>query len=538
MINFMKLIFTVIIIHLFLISCSQDSTVDGGGGIETVAKTGVIVNESGAPAPQVEIKVYPEGYIPLVSEYDVKIYTDTTDDSGFYEIKIKQNNNYNIIGQSLQNGDKVLSQNISTESEITIDTLKKVGAVAVFIPEWVNKETGFVYIPGTNIYQPLANISSDSVLILNKVPAGLIDQISFYNDLSGVDTLIYKETPITVNSNDTIVMQYFGVVEQYSLNTGHLNSNRVHSITQDIYGNRWYATGTGGVSKYDGQKWTPFTKENSNLQTNHVYDLWACKNGDVWAGTVGGGVARYDGQSDDWQVWDTDNSDLINDSVYVVCGCSDCGGVWLGTDYGLMYKPESTDSGWMSFTADNSALTGDSIFSLVLDNCGHMYIGTNNGVSFWNGEIWKIWTPQNSNLPGSTVYGMVEDNNEILWVATDNGVAKYDGSKWEKIDPPLIEHDERYRALAISSRGELWAGSEGVGTLLRSYEGMKLLLSAEDLHLKYDLIRINDIFPVEGGRIEVATHYDGVLILDRTDLRGSVTNLSTKTDRRSLSTRF
>lgn len=506
----------LIIIFTFLstIGCSQNS-VDGGGGIETVAKTGKIVDESGNPAEAVVVKAYPDNFNPVSNKNFNSIYVDTTNDSGYYEIKIAKNGKYNVLGHSLINGYRFLSKDITEEAILDSDTLKGSGAMAVFVPQWLKDDSGYIFIPGTDIYALLSDTSEEGVLILTNVPAGSIEQVYYYDEGVGNDTSIFEEQSVIITSNDTAVIQAFGIVDIYSVASGHLLSDTVHSIIGDVNGNKWYGTGSGGVARYNGKVWDYYTTVNSNLKVNHIYDLWASDNGDVWAGTVGGGVAKYDGST--WIIFDQSNTDLVNDSIYVVCGCNSCGGVWLGTDYGLIYKPESVDSPCVHFHSGNTGLAGDSIFSLVLNTCGHMYVGTDKGVSFWDGSVWTVWTPENSALPGHIIYGMVDGQDGTLWAATDSGVAVYNGATWKKINPPVVDHDERYRALAISQDGELWAGSSGFGTILRSKNGMKLLLSGLDLGLSNHLFRINDIYPNESGEIEIATHYDGVLVLGNTD---------------------
>lgn len=524
-----------IIVTLFW-SCSKDNSVHGGGGIETVAKTGKIVNEDGVAANSVIITSFPSDYNPLKNDDLSRVFIDTTNDSGYYEIKITKNGNYNILGHSLTNGYKTLIKNITEESLIQVDTIKSTGTMAVFLPQWIKSDSGYVFIPGTDIYSAISDTTDDGILMLSDMPTGLFDQVCYYNVGEESDTAVFKEVSVNVSSNDTIVMEAFGLIDQFSVASGHLLSDTVHSIVKDIYGNKWYGTGSGGVTRLRGDEWDYFTTVNSDLKVNHIYDLWASQNGDVWAGTVGGGVAQFDGSS--WNVFDQSNSEIINDSVYVVCGCNACGGVWIGTDYGLMYKPESNDSAWEYYYSGNSPLAGDSIFSLVLNTCGRMFIGTDNGVSFWNGKDWTIWTPGNSNLPGSIIYGMVDGQDGTIWAATNNGVAKYNGAVWQKIVPPVIDYDERYRALAVSNENELWAGSSGIGTILRSKNGMNLLLRASDLGLSLDFVRINDIFPNENGRIEVATHYDGILVLGKTDSRIELSNKIAFSKRMNMSRRF
>ena len=70
--------------------------------------------------------------------------------------------------------------------------------------------------------------------------------------------------------------------------------NRVYSILEDHEGNLWFGT-DGGVSKYDGQRFTNFTK-SEGLAGNHVRTMAQDDKGMLWFGTRGG-VSRYDGKT-------------------------------------------------------------------------------------------------------------------------------------------------------------------------------------------------------------------------------------------------
>ena len=64
----------------------------------------------------------------------------------------------------------------------------------------------------------------------------------------------------------------------------------------DKFGNLWFGTVGGGVSRYDGKSFTTFTTAQG-LANNAVYSITEDKTGNLWFGTGGGGVSRYDGKS-------------------------------------------------------------------------------------------------------------------------------------------------------------------------------------------------------------------------------------------------
>ena len=52
----------------------------------------------------------------------------------------------------------------------------------------------------------------------------------------------------------------------------------------------------GGVSKYDGNGFTNYTK-NEGLPENDITSFLQDKAGSIWLTTQGGGVSRYDGDN-------------------------------------------------------------------------------------------------------------------------------------------------------------------------------------------------------------------------------------------------
>ena len=66
-----------------------------------------------------------------------------------------------------------------------------------------------------------------------------------------------------------------------------LAQSQVLSMCQDKYGNIWFGTNNGGVSKYDGNKFVNYT-ENDSLVNNVVFSICETKNGNILFGTNGG----------------------------------------------------------------------------------------------------------------------------------------------------------------------------------------------------------------------------------------------------------
>lgn len=108
------------------------------------------------------------------------------------------------------------------------------------------------------------------------------------------------------------------------------NPNYVFSILAVPDGSVWAGTWGGGVSRFDGKKWTSLTSRDG-LAGNIVYSIARDGKGVFWFGTDKG-LSRYDGKN--WKNF-SKNEGLLDSHVYAVA-VSPSGDVWAGTKRGVV----------------------------------------------------------------------------------------------------------------------------------------------------------------------------------------------------------
>ncbi|EHR72992.1 putative transcriptional regulator [Burkholderiales bacterium JOSHI_001] len=91
----------------------------------------------------------------------------------------------------------------------------------------------------------------------------------------------------------------------------------------------WAGTWGGGVSRFDGKRWTNLTTKDG-LAGNIVYAIARGSDGNFWFGT-NRGVSRYDGKT--WQTFGRAQG-LLEDNVYAIA-VAPSGEVWAGTRRGV-----------------------------------------------------------------------------------------------------------------------------------------------------------------------------------------------------------
>ncbi|MCK6648758.1 MAG: SpoIIE family protein phosphatase [Bacteroidia bacterium] len=281
----------------------------------------------------------------------------------------------------------------------------------------------------------------------------------------------------------------------YNVEDG-LAQSQVLSMCQDRYGNIWFGTNAGGVSKYDGNKFVSYT-ENDSLINNVVYSITEIKNGNLLFG-ANGGLSVFDGKK--FKNY-TDKNGLSHNRVFKVCEDHE-GTVWIGTGQGVcIFKDnkiltfdvdtllnqssiftiyaDNANSIWFGtiqngvikynlktkrFTYFNSSmgLRNDFVRSIGEDIQGNVYVGTVAGISKINGPgvIQKVNIPGEENVAFTSI---IPDNKNNLWFATNEGIYKYNGYAYRKYKDKNGLASNNLLCGFKDREGNFWFGTYGYG---------------------------------------------------------------------------
>ena len=284
-----------------------------------------------------------------------------------------------------------------------------------------------------------------------------------------------------------------------------LAHDRVYAILQDRQGRLWFGT-EGGMTRYNGERFTSLRGEEGmshNKVTTIVEDdeggLWFGYG--LWVGMIrsGGGVTRYDGES--FTTFGKEagmNGDWVEPILK-----DDQGRIWIGTDGGVSrYDGEGVraDSmAFINFTADDGLAKGR-VWSLLQARNGDLWFGTEGGVSRYDGETFENFTIENG-LAHNTVYALLEDREGQLWFGTENGLSYYDGERFESLTTADGLGGDKIYAMLEDDRGHLWFGSLGGG--VTQYDGLVFQSLRERDGLADN--RVWDLLQDAAGDIWIAT---------------------------------
>jgi len=275
-----------------------------------------------------------------------------------------------------------------------------------------------------------------------------------------------------------------------------LAQSQVLSMCQDRHGNIWFGTNSGGVSKYDGNKFTNYT-ENDSLVNNVVFSIAEIKNGNILFGT-NGGLSVFNGK--EFKNY-TDKVGLPHNRVFKVLQ-DNSGTVWVGTSKGVcnyvngkivpflsdtlltksnvftiyvdqsnniwfgtiengLIKYNSTTKRFSYFTKE-TGLRNNFVRSIGEDIQGNIYVGTVSGINKINGPgvVQKVNIPGEENVAFTSI---ISDNKNNLWFATNEGIYKYNGLAHRKYKDKNGLASNNLLCGFKDREGNFWFGTDGFG---------------------------------------------------------------------------
>ena len=119
-------------------------------------------------------------------------------------------------------------------------------------------------------------------------------------------------------------------------------------------------------------------------------------------------------------------------------------------------------------------LSGDQIRALLQDRRGFLWIGTNTGLSRFDGRSFATFT-QIDGLPSQEVNALLETRDGTLWIGTTGGLARLRPDRlgpraFESLQNGELERPRNVRSLVEDSNGRVWIGT-GTGLLRMTQPG-------------------------------------------------------------------
>ena len=133
---------------------------------------------------------------------------------------------------------------------------------------------------------------------------------------------------------------------------------------------------------------------------------------------------------------------------------------WFGTDQGVIKVNKKTDKTQWITTSTNALLPSNNITSIACAPDGRTWIGTCNGILFWDNSAFMIINTENSNLPDNRITALAFDRSGYLWVGMHaGGVVKTKGFRFINCyQENSILNEDIISSITADENGDVWIG--------------------------------------------------------------------------------
>ena len=207
-----------------------------------------------------------------------------------------------------------------------------------------------------------------------------------------------------------------GIWRTYSMDSG-LPGQRIEHIAEDSAGYLWFATWDNGVSRFDGDEFHNFTKQDG----------------------------------------------LISDRVYSVQKDS-CDRLWFGTANGVCWY-----DGADFHHLEDEGTAGRTVQSIYEDSEGRIWCGGHRTLGYYDGTVYHNLIPlylQDYEQPPSPqwsnlCWGITQDSQDHLWFGFDYPI-RYDGTSFHRYDEKEgFPQDGNVYSVGRDPAGKVWIGRLG-----------------------------------------------------------------------------
>ena len=243
--------------------------------------------------------------------------------------------------------------------------------------------------------------------------------------------------------------------------TDGLAALQVEHIVEDQEGYLWFATCSGGVSRFDGDEFRTFTTRDG-LCSDLVYSMLCDRQGRLWFGTFDRGLCWYDGKEfhrfaeEEWI-----SQRLIN---YIFEDGE--GRIWVGGQ-SLGYYDGAV---WRDLAPEYRRTCGHELsacWGITQDGNGHLWFGGVDLVRF-DGSRFCRYGKEDGLLDEGHSCGVAVDGESNLWVGREDRIWRYDGHTFQ---PAPVEFEGGVRKIQQDREGRTWFCLTGAGGGVLCYDG-------------------------------------------------------------------
>ncbi len=241
-----------------------------------------------------------------------------------------------------------------------------------------------------------------------------------------------------------------------------LGEGQISDYVVDSKGGVWFITFAHGFKHYNNQtqNWTIFNAENSSLPDNKLYSIDIGSDDVIWIGTQENGVVKYDPNNQTFQNLTVENSDLlVNGSPIIKVGPE--GNIYI-TSVGGVQELNPETGIWIKLDTTNTKLFDYQLSETFFAPSGEFWLTSNLGLfRREEDDSYTHFQITDDGPIGNRAYNIFEAENGIVWFATKEGLSRYDPitGEWTSFTPLNSSIPEfTVWSVASVSDGIIWAG--------------------------------------------------------------------------------
>lgn len=261
-------------------------------------------------------------------------------------------------------------------------------------------------------------------------------------------------------------------------NTDAISGDFINDIYQDVSNRTWIAT-EKGISLFDGNGFKNYGTQDG-LTDENVRIVFSDSSGILWCGYEGSGldmisIGKNSVNVTNFSKNDFDRTSLSSQIVYSMIE-DESGSIWVGTNGGVSkFDPVKQAFDHIRGDFGDKGLLDDNIWTINKDSAGIIWVGTREGVARIDREHFKVDNYQfNGSNPdvanNNSVNAIQFADDGTVWAGTVDGLYKLKVSKDFKsawYEPVLFRKNSKLhnRIYELTKEGDvLWiACREGLG---------------------------------------------------------------------------
>jgi len=230
--NLRPILFGILLPCVLLLVTRCTPEMAGATTETTNGATGRILTKDKTPAANAIVKLLPSDFNPMEAAAPDDNSIDTTDALGNYRFSKIASGTYCLIARSRETFTSLLKNDITINADsmtsIPDETLATSGSITADFSLSKSASNGYVYIPGTDLYAPVAD---NGLMVLDDIPSGTISQLNFVAATSEIFNVLRTELTVVAGSTLTLEQPLWQHRKRIVLNTAASGA----AVSGDVY---------------------------------------------------------------------------------------------------------------------------------------------------------------------------------------------------------------------------------------------------------------------------------------------------------------